>query len=644
MGFPFKRNLTLPTVGSLLLALAVIAVYGGTLQVPWYFDDIHSIVENPAIRQFDLTWRSLLTSPRSLVNWTFALNYRWGGLEVQGYHLVNIGIHLLTSLLVFNILLRILKDRQILALFGALLFAVHPLQTQSVTYLVQRMTSLSGLCFFLAIALFLQARSLLAKKVTFFAPRHLLYYGCALLAGALAALIKQNAVTLPLVLALFLWLHPEEGATAIHTWRKKTLYLLPFILAPLALGLQQVILPLFAGKQQLANMGMAQTLSTLHQPTPLQYLFTEFSVLWLYLKLFILPVGQALDYSYPVTEKLWTLRNLLAGAGLLGLAGLAWWLRRQRPLISLGIYWFFITLAVESTLIPLDPVFEHRLYVPLFGLVLIVLDLWSRLSRPRWQLGSGCAILLILSLLAWQRNQLWNDPIAFVEDNLRRAPHSERVITDLAKRYMDVGRNTEAEGLLERAMTINPNFELTYINLSKIYADRGEYNRARDLLLAAANRFVKSVKYLDNLGSILDLTGEPVQAERILLQGLALDPLYANLYLNLGALYARQGRWDEATNFYRQSLNRFPETALLCYNYGVALYSQELYAEARHQFRRAYELNPDDADSLYNLGFVSLKLGDHAATAALLRPLYALDVKKARSLEEELAISKQQRP
>lgn len=618
-----------------VLTAAVVLVYGGTLKAPWYFDDISIIVENPAIHDFRFQLGQLFDTSRSLVLWTFALNYRLGGLEVQGYHLVNIVIHLLTVLLVYAIFLRILAGRQILAVAGALLFAVHPLQTQAVTYLVQRMTCLSGFFFFLAILLFLCARRERSQGASCGTARHLVSYGGALLAGALAVSIKQNAAILPLVLALLVWLSPEEKLVA-EGWRARLLYLLPFALAPLAAVVQQVLLPLFSGNQ-LADMGAVQTLSTMARPSSLHYLVTEFSVLWLYLRLFILPIGQALEYAYPVVKEIWTLPSLLALTGLLGLILLAWRLRHRRPLVTLGIFWFFITLAVESTVIPLDPVFEHRMYVPIFGLVLIVLDLLAGLTRPRIQVAIFCLLILGLGLLAWRRNQLWNDPIAFYQDNLRSAPQSERVNVDLAKRFMDVGRNAEAEVLLKRALEINPDFEITYVNLSKIYADRGDYTRARDLLVSAENRFAKSVKYLDNLGTILDLIGDPVQAERVLRQAIILDPSYANTYLNLGALYARQGHWDDAIALYRQSLSRFPEKSILCFNYGVALYSLERFAEARDQFRRAYQLDPRDADSAYNLGVVNIDLGDRASAVALLPELRALDAGKALDLEEELA-------
>lgn len=625
----------------LAIAVVIAVIYGGTLKAPWYFDDIPNIVENRFVRDVNLPLWSILRAPRGLTLWTFALNYRFGGLELPGYHLVNISIHLLTSLLVFFILLRLLAGRRLPALAGALLFAAHPLQTQAITYIVQRMTCLSGLFFFLAIALFLQARTVRARGALFFSPRHLLCYGGALLAGSLAVGIKQNAATLPLVMALLLWLHPADETEVAETWRTRFLYLLPFFLAPLALALQQLLLPIFAGKQ-LADLGGIQTLSALRRPTPLQYLFTEFSVLWLYLRLFVLPLGQAFEYNYPMVEQLWTLRNLLALSGLLGLVGIAWRLRRQRPLITLGIFWFFLTLAVESSIIPLDAVFEHRMYVPLFGLVLILLDLFMRLPQPRWQWGVLCALLLPLGLLAWQRNQLWNDAIAFCEDNLRRVPSSERVNVSLAYRYIDAGRTVEAEQLLKRALEINPDFEIAYVNLSKIYGDRGDYAKAKELLTSAANRFPQSVAFLVNLGTVLDMMNEPAQAESVLRHALAIDP-YANVYLNLGVLCARQGRWEEAIAFYRQSQRLFPENPLVYYNAGVAFYELKRYAEARDQYRRAYQRNPGDADVLYNLAVVSLDLGDRQTAEALLAALRTLNIAKAIALEMEMKRPAQER-
>lgn len=628
-------------LGGVLLILAVVAVYGGSLNAPWYFDDFLNITDNPAIRELGNPFSQLFAS-RGLVYWTFSLNYRLGGLDLQGYHLMNIGIHLVTVFLVFAILIRLLEGRPGLALGGALIFAVHPLQTQSVTYLVQRMTCMSGLFFFLSLLLFLLARSARSRSVPFLSARHLPYYLGALMAGGLAVLSKQNAATLPFVLALLLWLHPEAKGEN-EGWRSRSLYLAPFFLMPLYMALDQIALPVISSGSKLADLGTVQTLTPMQRPSSLNYLVTQFSVLWIYLRLVVLPFGQALEYSYPLVDQIWTIRNLLALAGLLGLGAIAWRLRIRRPLITLGIFWYFCTLSVESSVIVLDTIIEHRLYVPLFGLILIALDLLSRLQRTWLVRGIFCLLILFFGLLAWQRNLLWVNPITFYEDNLRVAPHSERVMVDLATHYINAGRNSEAEVLLERAIEINPDYELAYGGLSKIYVDRGAYDLARELLLSAIKRFPKSIPFLDSLGTILDFVGDPVQAERVLKQAIALAPSYSNAYLNLGAVYARQGKWGDAIDLYRQSLERFPETSMLCYNYGVALYSIGRLAEAREQFRRAFQLNPLDADAAYNLGFVSLELGDRETAVSLLPKLRNLDAGKLHELERELATRPQGR-
>lgn len=634
------RDRARAAAGLLVLALAVAATYGGTLHVPWYLDDNSAIVENPAVRDLGASWRNLLQTPRGLAFLTFALNYRFGGTEVAGYHLVNVAIHLASTLVVFALFRRLLPGRRSLALVGALVFAVHPLQTQAVTYVVQRMTSLSGFFVFLAVLLFLQARDVLAAGGAPASPRHVARYGGALLAGLLAVLIKENAIALPLALFLVARLAPSRGE------REGTgallLYLLPFVAAPAWLTLQEVVRPLATGAS-LLDLGAPQALSSIRRPQPLEYLFTEFPVYWLYLRLFFYPAGQALDYGYPIVTTLWNLRSLLALGGLAGLAGLAWAVRRRLPLVALGTGWFFVSLAVESTVIPLDPVFEHRMYVPLFGVTLALLDVLDRIPVRALRRGVAVMVVTTLGVVTWQRNALWADPTAFFEANLRVAPRNERVAAALAGRYREEGRPAEAEALLRRALELNPGYAVAYDNLAKLLIARGELSQARELLRQGVATAGASADLLTNLGSLLDLMGESREAERMLRGVVAADPGSRKAHTNLGVVLAGQQRWDEAIACYRRSLELLPGQSIVHFNLGVALANRKRLPEAREQFLTAAALAPGDADALLNAALVSVEMRDVAAAAGALPELRRLDAAKARELERELAAAAVQR-
>ena len=587
-----------------LLAFLGAALYSNTLQVPWYFDDFASIVDNPNIRNLDLAFQNLL-APRGLANLTFALNFHFGGIDTTGYHLVNILIHIITSGLVFLILKRVWKDSLLLPFFGALVFLVHPLQTQAVTYIVQRMTSLSGLFFLLAIYLFLHASTILQGGSRLMSARHVCFYGLSLLSGALAVMLKQNAAVLPVALFLIGFFFPTVPRKSC--W-KLGVYLLPFVVVPLWIGLSQLVLPVLGG---VAHQGITGTQSQVGSGpiTPMYYLVTEFTVFWIYIKLLFWPVGQALDYSYPIVKRLLSWPNFLAFGGLLGLIALAVTLYRRRPLISFGIAWFFLTLSVESTIIPLDPVFEHRLYIPMLGFVVVLIDLLAnRLSR-KVLIITLTVLSLSLAACTWQRNALWNDPVAFYEDNLARAPWSERVNSSLAKTYIESGRYDDAFVVLKRGLKINP------------------YN----------------VMLNDNLGTLYDLTGSPKQAIEALGRAIKYDPGYYRSYLNLGVVYAGQKEWVAAIEQYEKAINLKFEYEKAHYNLGVAYYMQGRLQESLQEFKIASDLMPDYASALYNLASVSIELGRVDSARAILPRLARLDAGLFRELQKEIAASSKKR-
>jgi tetratricopeptide (TPR) repeat protein len=442
------------------IALLGAALYGHTLHVPWYMDDLPAIVDNPAIRDLEAGLRHLL-APRGAATLSFALNYRLGGLDPVGFHLLNTAIHLANGCLVYLLLKRVGRNGSRLPLAGALLFGAHPLQTQAVTYVVQRMTILSGLFFLLALYLFARAREDLAAGRPWHSPAHLGLYGASLLAGMLALLAKETAVVLPFALILYArFFLPEQG----RQWKSLLPWVAPFLLPPLFYAAAHLLGPLTAG-ESLQKLASTRQLVSQQGNSPLRYLATEGQVLWIYLRLLVVPWGQALDHDYAVVR---SLLNLKSAAGLLGLAGLgwlAWRLRCRHPQLAFAIGWFFLTLAVESSVIPLDPLVEHRLYLPMFGFAVALPALARLVPKEKARLAGLVGILVLLSLLTWKRNALWNDPVAFHEENLRRAPASERVRVNLARSYLEQGRHWQAEKVAREAIRINPGYEIAHHNL-----------------------------------------------------------------------------------------------------------------------------------------------------------------------------------
>ena len=610
------------------IILLGILLYAHTLHVPWYMDDVHAIVENRTIHQASEALRDLF-SGRGFANLTFALNYQFGGTNVVGYHVVNIAIHLLTSCLVFLLFKRVFRDRLLLAVGGALIFVAHPLQTQAVTYIVQRMTSLAALFFFLAIYLYVLARESAENRPN----RRWLFYGSALVCGAVAVFLKQNTAVLPVAIILFdRYFLPGERRLS---WQQLLAYVAPFALVPAGLAIKSLLLPMLSGSG-IADVGGMPDLIHLKHSSPLNYLVTQFSVIWIYLRLLFIPVGQALDYDVPIVATIWTWKNLLAFLGVAALLTASAFLRKRLPLVSAGILWFFLGLAVESTIIPLDPVFEHRLYIPMFGFALVVMAAVSRLPH---RAGLVAVVLLIgvLSVLTWKRNDLWNDPVSFYEDNLRRAPLSERVHLDLANAYREQGRLDKAQPLYERALEINPDYVLIHINLSMVYTAQNQQQKAVAILLEGIRRNPAHFRLYNNIGVLYNSLGRFAEAASYLQKGVMLEPYNARLHFNLGMAYERLDRLDEALTHFRRSIalnNGDPATH---FNLGLVLHRKGELREALQEFLMAARLNPDHAGTLFNAALISLDLGDFQSARNLAARLQNLDPRMASEVSRRLA-------
>ncbi|UCE72069.1 MAG: tetratricopeptide repeat protein, partial [Nitrospiraceae bacterium] len=323
----------------------------------------------------------------------------------------------------------------------------------------------------------------------------------------------------------------------------------------------------------------AEVLGSAVTVTPLQYLVTEWKVLWLYLKLLVVPVGQALEYGYPIAESLLSPVHLVAGVGLALLLGAAVVLRTRLPGLSFGIFWFFITLSVESTLIPLDPVYEHRLYVPMFGFVVALLAVGNQirpyLPRPALPVLT-VMILLLTGGLTWQRNQEWRDPVALWSSNLSVSQGSYRPFIGLADAYFQQGREEEAMQ--------------AYRHMLKRYEAEELHSQV-------------NTRYLLNISVAYERMGQFEGAERILKQVLAMNPGYAEGAYNLGVVLYRQGRLQEALVY----------------------------------FDRARRLAPGDPKALNNYGFVALELGQVEIARQVLQPLARLSPRMSSALATEIS-------
>ena len=611
-----------------ILLLAIVALlYGHTLRVPFYLDDVGWLVETYWLRDLPASLERLF-SQRGLTHLSFALNYRLSGWALPPLHLANILLHAGCGLLVWRLLLRLLEGR-LLPFLGAVLFIAHPLQTQGVTYLIQRSTVLAAFFALLAFLFFLQARGVLAQGAGRRSPAYLRPYCGALLAGACAVLAKENAATLPLLLLAYDRLFPLPGP---RSWRQSILDCLPFCVVPLALAATIFM--------SLMNADVAPTLyfplASLPPDSPLRYLVTQFSVLWIYLRLLLFPYGQALEYDYPMVTEFLTGQNVVALAGLLVLGSLFWRVRRQRPLLAFGAVWFLLALAVESSLIPLDPLFEHRLYLPMFGFVLILLDgLPALIGEKRSWAVLGIVLVLCMSL-TWRRNALWIDPIRFKEENLRVAPKSERAHLALILEYKEAGRLVEARESAKELVRLNSRFDIGYEELALLYAALGEMAQGLATVEAGLKKMPGSPRLYKAGAKIYLGKREPQAAVRFLQQGVTAAPQDFMMLEQLAALHFELGELGEAETTYRKSLRLNEANPSTHRNLGKVLYSQGRMAMALEELRTALRLEPGNPDSWEGLGMSALAMGDLVTATAAAERLDRIDGEGAERLRAAL--------
>lgn len=634
-------------------------VYANTFDVPFSLDCKEYIVDNPAIKDFryftdsDLAERAIALKKidpnfrtRKLAFFTFALNYRLHGLNLAGYHVVNLLIHLASCLLVYGLVLATLRTPwfragtgseipgstlYLPALLPALVFAVHPVQTEAVTYISQRFTSLATMLYLLALLLYIYWRLRLSPPGTLLDRGRPALYCLALLATVLAMFTKEIAFTLPLVLIGYEWMFFGRPA------RQCLWALLPFVATMLIIP--AIIFSRGAGFTDVATLS-----ASLSQPggdnPALSYLFTQFRVIVTYLRLLILPIHQNLDYDYPRYASFLQPPVLASFAGLCLLAGLGIFLLHRSSrhpdgqrcwlrLVSFGIFWFFVTLSVESSIIPLqDLIFEHRLYLPSVGFVLALLGA-IMLGLPRfgetWRRPAFLFLVVgiaVVSVATFNRNSLWRDPIALWEDTARKSPGKFRPNQNLGVLYRTAGRLEKAVGQYQTALRTNPepvDALYSYNGLEQVYLQQGNekelqrtYAALKAMLLQAlAKPGGKNPLLFNQLGFACMKLNQPDEAEAAFRKAIDLEENNAIFHFNLGGFYLQQHRLNEALSRLRGAILLDPDNAVFQEGLGDALVADEKFEEAVTAYQRVQELDP-------RAETVLLKLTDQYARMASL--------------------------
>jgi tetratricopeptide (TPR) repeat protein len=523
--------------------------YSNSLRGDFVFDDLRQIRDNPVLQDLSnfVPGRPGFETMRNryVAYLSFALNRRLFGPGPAGFHGVNLVIHLANALLVLALVALAFRTPRLrssplaphaaaIGFAAASLFATHPLGTQAVTYVVQRLTSLATLFYLLSVVLYVAwrlGRAYGAPRRT----RDLLAYAALLAAALLAVRTKEIAATLPLALALAeACLFPASG------WRR---------FAPIAPVLALTLLiPL-----SLLDLGRpaAEVLSEANALTRVQatlgrldYARTQVVVVADYLRLLALPIGQNVDHDVPAFATLLAPRPALSLAALAALAGLAavlaWRTRAAGPpgvdpaarLVSLGIGWFFVSLLVESSLIPIvDAMNEHRAYLPSAGLlvaaatgVAMALRRASPARAGRLTVLASVLVSLLLAAATLRRNTVWESEVALWSDAAAKSPSKFRPWFNLGTTLVRAGEVRAAAGALQRAVDLDPASAPARAQLGGAWLQLGRLGDAEVQLREALRLQPDDPEALFNLATVLARTARVGEAREAYRRFLDLAP------------------------------------------------------------------------------------------------------------------------
>jgi tetratricopeptide (TPR) repeat protein len=604
-------------ISVIFICLMGAIAYSNSFDCSFHFDDTPNIEDNITIRNLSNVKAWWVFYPSRPIGYlSFALDYHFHKLDVWGYHLVNLAIHIVNAVLVWWLVMLtmatpvmkaqpISRHKGAMALFTALLFVSHPLATQSVTYIVQRLASLATLFYLLSLALYVKGRVREGNKDT----RVYFYYAGSVLCAILGMLTKEIVFTLPFALVLY-----EFSFIRTDTWKfdlKDRGVQIPVIILVIfvALFFLNFSFEIFNSIPPLLNQGYDYPI------TAREYLLTQFSVILTYIRLFILPVNQNMDYDYPISHSLLEWHTLFGLLSLVGIFVAAIFLVRRYRLISFGIFWFFLTFSVESSVIPISQnvIFEHRTYLPSIGFFLALTGvvfyfIWDRYR----QVSVGVLVLLVLTnaVLTYERNKVWKSEYSLWADCLKKSPNKPRPLYGYGNALADAGNASEALTYYNKAIAIQPRFYLAYENRGNTRITMGDYEGAvADYEEALKiNPYHASGHY--NLGNALALQGKTGEATIHLKEAIRLRPEHDNAQYNLGLASMRKGNVDEAMSYFQQAnrMNPFdPETIL---NMGVIMARRGNLDRAMDYFVKALQIKPDYPEVHTNLGLALMQKGN----------------------------------
>ena len=589
------------------LGILILILYSNTFHTSWHFDDEGNILQRDSIHLTDFSWDQIRGTffnkdgylHRPVANLSLAINYYFNRDNVWGYHLVNTLIHFVTASFLFLFVYQVLRlpllrkkygqHAYFVALLSSVLWAINPVQTQAITYIVQRMASMAGMFYIMSMTFYIHGRVSSQKGVKAFA------FSVCVITGLLACGSKENAVMLPFTIILL-------DLVLIQGLSKKNILKIGIFLLLCALVAQALMwwtrgLSIFSLEPLIRDY-------SLRNFTLMERLLTESRVIVFYISLLLYPMPSRLCIihtpmiSTGLFDPLTTFFSILC---ILGMIVFALTAAKKFPLLSFCILFFFLNHTIESTIFPLELVFEHRNYIPsmLFFVpisILLMKGLRVFSHRPAMQrIITAFIIFVIISNGhgTFVRNVIWNT--------------DESLWMDAADKY--------------------PNSRRAYQNLGGYYSKKDQFGKAemcykRALTLPEESHGNKTYLLYFNLGTVYAKTSKPREAEDQFRMSIAAIPpglVFSSAHNNLGILMLFEKRYQEALDTFAEALGDDPDNPDLHHNLGVLLIKTGQPREAIIEFTRALDLGNTGHETLEYLGICYKRVGEYGKATYYLR-------------------------
>jgi hypothetical protein len=534
-----------------------VGLYAHTLGQPFVFDDIVYIQENPLVwgnqifrnlfnqRTFaqldeiygilpDITTNMMI---RPVAYLTFSLNYYFDGVNPDGYRAVNILLHSFNAVLVFLLLSKLLRmSRQPVALdvfslrfipaVAAVLFLLHPIQSESVLYAIQRITVLASLFMLLTLHTFLCSADTENRKMKVTLRAASVFF---LLAGMLT---KEILFVVPVLIVLM-----ETAVlrtSLISSIRRAGWHLLLMPVVPLLVMASSAA----QSGSRLSVMSIF-SVNNLKRYSPVEYAFTQFEVIISYIRLLLVPVYQNVDHDFHLHTSILNLHVLLSAGAVLALCASAVVLFRnyrggaRTHLMSFGIAWFFIALSLTSSIVPLpDLMAEHRVYEASIGLFLgiacaadMLRERYTTSFCRKCLVSSAVVLCLVLGGVTYARTLVWRSGFSLWQDSLKKSPENERAWHALGLEYLERKDYIKAEIFLKKAISLDPAYLKPYLTLGVVYSQQVMHNEEIDVYRLGLAQNPSSPELLENLGTAYAQNGQLAESVSVFEEALKVNPL-----------------------------------------------------------------------------------------------------------------------